>query len=111
MNKKILAVIKREYFTRVRTKGFIIGTILFPLILVFLFGGIFIFAKIFQPSTRHYTVLDQTGRIYDEIVKILEESALSISYRSVKIKFSKLGSLAAVYGMADLIINERIKFI
>jgi predicted NBD/HSP70 family sugar kinase len=49
--------------------------------------------------------------IYDEIVKILEESALSISYRSVKIKFSKLGSLAAVYGMADLIINERIKFI
>ncbi len=49
--------------------------------------------------------------IYDEIVKKLEESALSISYRSVKIKFSKLGSLAAVYGMADLIINERIKFI
>jgi len=49
--------------------------------------------------------------IYDEMVKILKESALSISYRSVKIKFSKLGSLAAVYGMADLIINERIKFI
>jgi len=49
--------------------------------------------------------------IYDEIIKKLEESALSISYRSVKIKFSKLGSLAVVYGMADLIINERIKFI
>ncbi len=49
--------------------------------------------------------------IYEEIIKILEESALSISYRSVKIKFSKLGSLAATYGMADLIINERIKFI
>ena len=49
--------------------------------------------------------------IYDEIVKILEESALSVSYRNVEIKFSKLGSLAAVYGMADLIINERIKFI
>jgi len=49
--------------------------------------------------------------IYDEIIKKLEENALSVSYRSVKIKFSKLGSLAAVYGMADLIINERIKFI
>ncbi|GAH26444.1 unnamed protein product [marine sediment metagenome] len=49
--------------------------------------------------------------IYEEIIKKLEENALSISYRSVKIKFSKLGSLAAVYGMADLIINERIKFI
>jgi len=49
--------------------------------------------------------------IYDKIIKKLEENALSISYRSVKIKFSKLGRLAAVYGMADLIINERIKFI
>jgi len=49
--------------------------------------------------------------IYKEIIKKLEESALSVSYRNVEIKFSKLGSLAAVYGMADLIINERIKFI
>ena len=49
--------------------------------------------------------------IYEEIIKKLEESALSISYRNVEIKFSKLGSLAAVYGMADLIINDRIKFI
>jgi ABC-2 type transport system permease protein len=88
MNKKILAVIKREYFTRVRTKGFIIGTILFPLILVFLFGGIFIFAKIFQPSTRHYTVLDQTGRIYDEIVKMLPDTLKSgeLKYEFTEIK-------------------------
>ncbi len=49
--------------------------------------------------------------IYEEIIQKLEENALSVSYRNVKIKFSKLGSLAAVYGMADLIINERIKFI
>jgi len=49
--------------------------------------------------------------IYEEIVKKLEESALSISYRNVKIKFSELGSLAAVYGLADLIIEKRIKFI
>ena len=49
--------------------------------------------------------------IYDEIIKKLEESALSISYKKVEIKFSELAGLAAVYGMADLIINERIKFI
>jgi len=49
--------------------------------------------------------------IYEEIIKKLKESALSVSYNKVEIKFSKLGSLAAVYGMADLIINERIKFI
>jgi len=56
-------------------------------------------------------IVDIENYIYDEIVKILEENALSISYRNVEIKFSKLGSLAAVYGMADLIINERIRFI
>jgi len=49
--------------------------------------------------------------IYEEIIKKLEESALPISYRNVEIKFSKLGSLAAVYGLADLIIEKRIKFI
>jgi predicted NBD/HSP70 family sugar kinase len=49
--------------------------------------------------------------IYEEIIKKLEESALSISYKKVEIKFSELAGLAAVYGMADLIINERIKFI
>jgi len=49
--------------------------------------------------------------VYEEIIKKLEEGALSVSYRNVEIKFSKLGSLAAVYGMADIIINESIKFI
>jgi ABC-2 type transport system permease protein len=74
MNTKILAVIKREYFTRVRTKGFIIGTLMFPLILIFLFGGIFIFGRFFQPSTKHYTVIDKTGQIFDELVIILPDT-------------------------------------
>ena len=30
--RKILLIIKREYLTRVRTKGFIIGTVIVPLI-------------------------------------------------------------------------------
>ena len=33
LSKKVLAIIEREYVTRAKTKGFIIGTILFPLIL------------------------------------------------------------------------------
>jgi len=49
--------------------------------------------------------------IYEEMIKRLQESALSVNYKKTNIKFSKLGSLAAVYGMAELIINERIRFI
>ena len=74
MNKKVFAVIGREFFTRVRTKGFIIGTLLFPLIIIFLFGGMFIFSKFFAPSTRHFQVIDQTGKIYDEMVKMLPDT-------------------------------------
>jgi len=49
--------------------------------------------------------------IYEDIIKKLEESCLSVSCRKTEIKFSKLGNMATVYGMADLIINARIKFI
>jgi len=49
--------------------------------------------------------------IYEEMIKRLQESALSVNYKKTNIKFSKLGSLAAVCGMAELIINERIRFI
>jgi hypothetical protein len=45
------------------------------------------------------------------MIKRLQESALSVNYKKTNIKFSKLGSLAAVCGMAELIINERIRFI
>jgi len=67
MNKKIWAVVSREYFTRAKTKGYIIGTLMFPIIIVFLFGGIYIFGKAFQPSTQNFAVIDQTGRIYVQI--------------------------------------------
>jgi len=74
MKLKTLAIIKREYVTRVRTKGFIIGTLLFPAILVLLGGGIFLFAEFFQPSTKTYFIIDRTGRIYDEFVKLMPDT-------------------------------------
>ena len=40
MSKKLIAVIKREYVTRAKTKGFIIGTLMFPILLILVFGGI-----------------------------------------------------------------------
>ena len=70
MSKKVLAIIEREYVTRAKTKGFIIGTILFPLILVLMFSGIFIVRTLFKPSTRTYYIVDQTGMIFDEFARI-----------------------------------------
>ncbi len=83
MNKKILAVVSREYATRAKTKGYVIGTLMFPLILIFLFGGIFIFGKFFQPSTQHFEVIDQTGRIFPQMVEMLPDTL-----KNGKMKFS-----------------------
>ncbi len=65
MSLKMWAVIKREYVTRARTKGFIIGTLIFPLFLGLVFGGIFLFEKMFQPSTQTFEIVDQTGIIFE----------------------------------------------
>lgn len=70
MIKNLIAILEREYMTRARTKGFIIGTLIFPLILVLAFSGIFIFGKIFQPSTRTYYIVDQSGMVFEEFAKM-----------------------------------------
>lgn len=72
MSRKIFAIIGREYMTRFKTKGFIIGTLVFPLILVFIFGGVFIFGKLLRPTTRVYYVIDWTNQIYQEFAKSLD---------------------------------------
>ena len=50
MNKKVFAIIKREFWTRAKTKGFIIGTLLFPVIVAFIFGGYFIFSLMIEST-------------------------------------------------------------
>lgn len=77
INKKLGAVIKREFITRVKTKGFIIGTLIFPLIIALLIGGVFIFGKFFQPSTRNYAIIDETGKYYYEFSAMLQDTLKS----------------------------------
>ncbi len=74
MNSKTSAVIGREYLTRVKTKGFIIGTLLLPVMLILAFGGIFIFGIFFKPDTRDFVVIDETGQIYSEFISLLPDT-------------------------------------
>ncbi len=82
MSKKIFAVIKREYWTRAKTKGFIIGTLIFPLFLVLIFGGIFIVQKVFTPSTRTYYIVDNSNQIYSKF-----STQLTDTLKSGELKF------------------------
>ena len=97
MNKKIWAVVGREYFTRAKTKGYIIGTLMFPVIIIFLFGGIFLFGRFFQPSTQDFNVIDQTGKIYPQMVEMLQDTlkdgSLKFSFTEVKTTSEELENI------------------
>lgn len=64
--RKFLSVVKREYIQRVRTKMFIVSTILLPAVMS-LFGVVpAIILSIETPPVR-VAVVDQTGRMYSQI--------------------------------------------
>jgi ABC-2 type transport system permease protein len=71
--EKLKAIIKREYLIRVRSKGFIFGTIASPLLLVLYMTVPALMVKLSSHQTHHITVLDQTGDelLFQRIQQIL----------------------------------------
>jgi ABC-type Na+ efflux pump permease subunit len=70
--RKVLLIIKREYLTRVRAKGFMIGTVIVPLIgvgsillVVFLVGHT-------ATQTSRIVILDNSGQLGAAIVRGLD---------------------------------------
>ncbi len=110
LNKKVLAVIGREFLTRAKTKGFIIGTLIFPLMLVLIFGGIFLFSMLFKPATRTYYVADQTGKICDEFVRMLPDTLKNgkLKYQFIKQDVSAGQLENAMVDYQKLIMNNKI---
>jgi ABC-2 type transport system permease protein len=71
MNKssKIFTIIKHEYITKVKTKGFIIGTILGPLAIVIILGAIVLVTMLSMDSgIKKIAVLDRFGKIGPQLV-------------------------------------------
>jgi len=58
---KIGIVIRREYLTRVRKKSFIILTLLMPVLIVAMIGGIFFLSSIKDKQAKVIVVADETG--------------------------------------------------
>jgi ABC-2 type transport system permease protein len=69
---KILAVIKREYLQVVRTKGFIIGTLLGPLLMALIIVIPILSSLIAVPEQETIGVIDSTQDIYEELDKKLD---------------------------------------
>ncbi|MCJ7680969.1 MAG: ABC transporter permease [Candidatus Aminicenantes bacterium] len=70
--RKILSVIKREYIQIVRTKGFIIGTVLGPILMVALIGVPLLVTLISVDKQETMAVVDKSGEIFDALVQKLD---------------------------------------
>src|SRR5687767_3826568 len=69
--RKFFAVIKREYLQRVRTKFFIVATVLGPVMLA-LFTVVPVYlASINVGNATRLAVIDQTGKIYERFREAL----------------------------------------
>lgn len=72
--KKIWVIIKREFITRVMTKGFIIGTLLVPVIMVAFFGiQIFLLSQE-KETSRQIGVVDKSGILLDKLNEAFQDT-------------------------------------
>ena len=65
---KFLAVVKREYLTRVRTKMFIVFTVLGPVMILLFTVGPALIASI-KPNATRIAIIDRTegGKLYERV--------------------------------------------
>lgn len=65
---KIKTIILHEYIAKVKTKGFLIGTILAPLGIVALIGIIVYVSSMFGDTSKKLAVIDQQGAISEQLI-------------------------------------------
>jgi len=71
---KTIALIKREYLLQVKSKGFIIGTLLLPLFILFVSFVPAFLANMEVEKKANIAVIDTTGKIYTPLSVALQES-------------------------------------
>ena len=74
---KVWTIFKREYLSRVKTKGFIIGTALTPLLIIALTIGPGLLINMKSDKVKHLSVIDMSGIVYEELVLALDDTTNS----------------------------------
>ncbi len=71
---KMLIVAKQEYLNRVRNRGFVIGMILFPILIAALMFLPALLMNVDVEQAATYQVIDQTGQLFDDLVEALPDT-------------------------------------
>lgn len=74
---KLWTVFKREFLTRVKTKGFIIGTLLTPLFIILISIGPGLLMNLKSEKSKKISVVDLSDIVYDELVQALNDTTSS----------------------------------
>jgi ABC-2 type transport system permease protein len=99
---KILMVLRREYFESVKKKAFWIGTLIFPVFIVGIFG-IQILASMIEPDVQKTIgVIDATGRIAAPFAEELGEKTLKDGSPRYPVEIIEAGSDAEETRLANL---------
>jgi ABC-2 type transport system permease protein len=79
MSSRMIPIIKREFLQAVTSKGFIIGTMLGPLLMAALFGAQFLILAKGGGGSQRIAILDASGRdLAPRIEQVVEERAAAL---------------------------------
>ena len=109
-SRKVIVVIKREYLTKVRTKSFIIISLLAPVLMIFFMFGVFIFQRLFEPDQKSYYLIDQTGRIASEFIRMLPDTTETgeRQYNIIVIDVGDTGLEDQLEGFRRDVLDEKV---
>ncbi|MBI1747256.1 MAG: ABC transporter permease [Acidobacteria bacterium] len=108
MNNLFL-IIRREYLQRVRTKGFIISTLLMPLLFAALVIIPIALTRLQTGEQKRIGVIDQSGLIYEDLSQSLNEKSENGRPKFLLTKFSAEGDIAALRSQLKAkIINNQL---
>lgn len=71
---KVLKIIKREFKTKVLTKGFIVGTILGPIFLLGMIFGPAFFMNLSEEEPLQIEVVDESGILFNPLVSVFDDT-------------------------------------
>jgi len=71
---KIFPIIKREFMTRVKTKGFIIGTAILPLLMVVLLVVPVLLSTLKSEKKQDFVIIDYSNRVFEPLTEALTDT-------------------------------------
>ncbi len=104
---KIMTVIRKEYLERVRSKSFVIGTLLGPALMSMFIVLPMLLADSGGDDQRTIGIIDPSGLYYDRVASvILEREITSLDLEHIEVGAG--GPLAAVSELKEAILDESI---